>query len=113
MSEKYRLGSRKQRVWEVFEIEGADKASEFGLGLGLALGTLKSWIGGWGGKVTGQSEKKVTVSSKKLIIVSWAPNDEAYLIKHGTEVSQIYRPRAGIDPEYVSNDQWKFKEDSP
>lgn len=50
MAENYkghRLGSRKATVRRTYGEEGFDAATKIGAELGLAVGTIRSWVGGW------------------------------------------------------------------
>jgi hypothetical protein len=44
---QHRHGSRKQQVHEIFRTNGLANTLEYGLSLGLAEGTIKSWIREW------------------------------------------------------------------
>jgi hypothetical protein len=44
---RFRPGSRKQAVWEIYATKGLQAAFEFGLTQGLAANTVKAWHSMW------------------------------------------------------------------
>jgi hypothetical protein len=104
MSTKYRPGSRVQQVWEVYEKEGADGATAFGKGLGLADGTLKGWMRMWSTGIDKKAKMpsppistkpptKVIRTSRSMLgkerIRVIGIEGEAYLIAQGPDQSEI------------------------
>lgn len=133
MTTKYKPGSRVQRVWEVYEKDGAEAATKFGATLALAPTTLKSWCRMWAKGQTRTSEasgggakrepREVLTPEQKLekknqliafgrrrVHCTWWPERHGTLIKEGPEVSEIRWDEGGRH-DFIPNSEWKDIED--
>ena len=92
-----REGSRKRQVFDQYIEHGADKAELFGLTLGLAPGTIRSWIGTWskdgGTDVTPAHVRSATVipGRRRVEVYPNTPGDKwiGIVITEGPEVSSV------------------------
>jgi hypothetical protein len=112
MTTKYKPGSRVQKVWEVYEKDGADKAFKFGLTLALKETTLRAWVRMWSnGKVrieaTGKSaeeKKQGTIVGRHRICASYDRERLGVILKRGEEVSEVrWDDYDGISSIFVPN----------
>lgn len=79
MAENYkghRIGSRKATIRREYDEQGSEAAFTMAAELGLAAGTVKSWIGTWrkGGEPAPKPAKKVTTSSKDKTAITVGDN---------------------------------------
>ena len=119
MSERYKAGSRVQKVWEVYERDGPEKAAAFGATLGLAPTTIKSWNRMWSkGEVRTGDQTKVEKAEKMTAAISagrergyarYWPERKGTRLKRGEEVSDI-RWDNGVS-QFLPNEFWVAEEE--
>jgi hypothetical protein len=118
---RYKPGSRIATVYAAFESGGEAAALAAGQPLGLAAGTLRSWIRVWGREASGEAPAKAgsrapgelkagTIAPKGNIKVVWTARP-ARLIEEGPQQSEIKWLDTG-STQCLPNDQWiKIKKD--
>ncbi len=121
----YKPGSRINKVWAARAKDGAEKAFEYGLTLGLKENTLRSWLRTWdrdagiGPKPRAErtpraSFKRGITSTLPRVRVSWWPGDECVLVLEGPDQSMVKWITSDdefIRPGHVAcipNSQWKL-----
>lgn len=99
----FKPGSRKAQVYAHFKEHDASSALTFGVGLGLAVATLRSWLGSWSGARAPHLEITRPAESRRGVIVTWDPDAHVTLVDQGDEVSQIRW--ADGRTQFIGNDQ--------
>src|SRR4051812_25559032 len=82
---EHRPGSRKAQVHAHFREHGAESALKFGIELGLASGTVRSWAAQW---AKGDTTSVPRMSTGR-VKVTWDPNAHVTLITKGEQVSEV------------------------
>lgn len=99
----HKPGSRKGQVHEAFEKEGPEAATTLATTLGLAFGTVRSWLGSWakGSGVTlpkveapktepTPRQRRVAIDPSKRRVYDVAnPNVHGTVIEEGEQVSAV------------------------
>lgn len=91
-----REGSKKANVYAFFQQNTPDDTVAFGVGLGLKLGTVKSWIGAWGkGGTKAEAPDKVkgprqhAFDKRKRVCLTYDADSIGILVTEGEQVSEV------------------------
>lgn len=92
-----RQGSRKSKVYDYLRMHGPEETISFGVSLGLAEGTVCSWIGGW------KNEPQKTRVGVKRVVAKYWPGRFGIVVDEGPEVSEVRWDDGSTADRFIAN----------